>query len=185
MKKILVVVDMQKDFVSGSLGSNEAKAIVSNVVNKIKEYRENKDVIIATFDTHNDNYLSTQEGCKLPVKHCIEGTDGWELDKQVAEALDGYKKHHDIKKDSFGTLKLVKKIKKLLADANENVNDYQIELTGLCYDICVISNAIVLKSAFPETKIVVDLSCTAATSKEAYEATKLVMKSCQIDMVGE
>lgn len=185
MKKILVVVDTQYDFVSGTLGSEEAKAIVPNVVNKIKEYKENKDIIVITFDTHDENYLSTQEGYKLPVRHCIEGTVGWELDEQVAEVINGYKKRYDIKKDSFGTLKLVKKIKKLLADAGENINDYQIELVGLCYNICVIGNAIVLKSAFPETKIVVDLNCTAATSKEAFEATKVVMNSCQIDMVGE
>lgn len=185
MKKILVVVDMQNDFVSGSLGSEEAKAIVPNVVKKIEEYKNNKDIIIATFDTHSDNYLSTQEGYKLPVKHCIEGTEGWELNEQILNSIDGGKKHYYITKDSFGTLKLVKKIKKLLADASENLNDYQIELVGLCFDICVVSNAIVLKSAFPETKIVVDLSCTAATSKEAFDATKTVMKSCQIDMVGE
>ena len=185
MKKILVVVDMQKDFVSGSLGSDEAKAIVSNVVNKIEEYKNNKDIIIVTFDTHDDNYLSTQEGYKLPVRHCIKDTEGWQLDELVGQSLANYKKRYDIKKDSFGTLKLVKKIKKLLIDANEKINECQIELIGLEFDICVISNAIVLKSAFPEINIVVDLSCTAATSKEAFDATKVVMKSCQIDMVGE
>ena len=183
MNKILVVVDMQNDFITGTLGNSEAQAIVPNVVKKIEEYKKNKDIIIATFDTHGDDYLTTQEGYKLPVRHCIENTEGWELEESVKNALNGYKKRYDIKKNSFGTLKLVKKIKKLLADANENINDYQIELIGLCYDICVISNAIILKSAFSETDIVVDLNCTAASSVEAFEATKIVMKNCHIDMI--
>lgn len=180
MKRILVVVDMQNDFITGSLGNDEAKIIVPNVVKKIEEYKNNKDVIIATLDTHNDNYLSTQEGYKLPVRHCIKDTDGWELEEFISKALEDYKKCSQLCKNSFGTLKLVKKIKRMIED-----EDCQIELVGLVLNICVISNAIMLKSAFPEVPITVDLSCTVATSKEAYEAAKVIMKSCQIDMVEE
>lgn len=186
MNKILVVVDMQNDFITGALGSSEAQAIVPSVVKKIEEYKKNKDVIIATFDTHGDDYLSTQEGYKLPVKHCVEGTEGWKLDSTVEDTLNGYSKYHSLTKGTFGSPKLVKKIKNIAAKVNDEVDsDWQIELVGLDFDICVISNAILLKSSFSEANVVVDLKCTAASSAEAFEATKTVMKSCQIDMIGE
>ena len=130
MKEILVVVDMQKDFVDGALGSKEAQAIVDNVVNKIDGF---KGDIIATYDTHPVSYMETQEGKNLPVPHCIKGTDGWELDARVQSALDK-RTFKSIEKPTFGSTELIEYIK-----ANYNTDEIEIELIGLCTDICVVS----------------------------------------------
>ena len=141
MKKLLIVVDMQKDFVDGALGTAEAVAIVDNVVSKIENFDGD---IIATYDTHPENYMETQEGKNLPVPHCIKGTDGWKLDAKVQAALDkkGFKA---IEKPTFGSVALPEYIK-----ANYNPAEIEIELIGLCTDICVVSNALILKANFPE-----------------------------------
>ena len=172
MRKLLVVVDMQKDFVDGALGSEEATKIVGNVVEKIKSY-DKKDVF-ATKDTHQENYMDTQEGKNLPVVHCVEGTKGWEFDKEVAKVLDGVKIFN---KPTFGSLDLAKAMKEI-ADKE----DIEIELIGLCTDICVVSNALLLKATMPEVKISVDSSCCAGVTVEKHLAALETMRSCQIEV---
>ena len=180
MKKVLVVVDMQKDFVDGALGSNEAVAIVDNVVNKINEYKENRYLIITTQDTHYSDYLKTLEGRKLPIVHCIANSDGWQLDKQVYDSLKDYDNKINFTKITFGSMKLVDYLKTVISKENET--EYIIELIGLDLDICVVSNALLLRAYFPNTNICVDTKCTAATSKSAFESAKIVLKSCQVDL---
>lgn len=176
MKKILIVVDMQKDFVDGALGTKEAVAIVPNVVNKIKSFDGD---IIVTYDTHFENYIETSEGKNLPVPHCIKDTDGWELDKSVEEALEG-KDYIAIEKPTFGSLDLPE----IIAE-NYDENDIEIELIGLCTDICVVSNAVILKAAFYETPISVDARCCAGVTPESHKAALATMKMCQINVVNE
>ena len=173
MKKILIVVDMQKDFVDGALGSKEAAAIVSNVVKKIEEFDGD---IFVTYDTHFENYMQTSEGAKLPVPHCIKGTPGWELDKKVAAALEN-KEHTKIEKITFGSVDLPQ----VLAEEYDMCG-VEIELVGLCTDICVVSNALILKANFPETPISVDARCCAGVSKQTHEAALSTMQCCQIEV---
>lgn len=176
MKKLLIVVDMQKDFVNGALGTQEAVDIVDNVVNKIENFDGD---IIVTYDTHQENYMQTQEGKYLPVPHCIEGTDGWQLDNNVQTALD-QKKYQTIKKPTFGSTELVEYIR-----TNYIPDEIEIELIGLCTDICVVSNALLMKANFLETKVSVDASCCAGVTKESHNAALTTMKMCQIQVTGE
>lgn len=171
MVKILVVVDMQKDFVDGALGSKEAVAITPNVVKKIKEHN---GPIIATRDTHFEDYMDSSEGKFLPVVHCVKGTDGWALDKTVADALAG-KEVTYLDKFSFGSPALPGIVSGLVGR-----EDFELELVGLCTDICVISNALILKAAYPEVKISADSSCMAGVTVDKHNAALEVMKSCQI-----
>ena len=173
MKKILIVVDMQKDFVDGALGTPEAVAIVDNVVEKIKSHDGD---IIVTYDTHFDNYMQTQEGKNLPVPHCIKDTDGWQLDSKVQSALEN-REYKTIEKLTFGSTELPEYIKQ-----NYNVNDIEIELIGLCTDICVVSNALLLKANLLETKISVDAKCCAGVTVDSHNAALTTMKMCQIDV---
>ncbi|MEY8524439.1 cysteine hydrolase [bacterium 1XD8-76] len=168
MKKTLIVVDMQNDFIDGSLGTKEAQAIVGNVKKKIGEYQARGDEIIFTRDTHRENYLDTSEGKKLPVEHCICGTKGWE----IAEGLE-VPGSICIDKPTFGW-----------THWNDR-NFEEIELVGLCTDICVVSNALILKAMFPETEITVDASCCAGVTRETHEAALQTMKMCQIRVIGE
>lgn len=172
MKKLLIVVDMQKDFVDGALGSKEAVAIVDNVVNKIQTFDGD---IIVTYDTHHDNYMETQEGKYLPVPHCIKGTDGWMLDKNVQTALENMS-YKTIEKPTFGSTELSDFIK-------ENYIPDEIELIGLCTDICVVSNALLLKANFLETKISVDAKCCAGVTPDTHNAALTTMKMCQINVI--
>lgn len=173
MKKILVVVDMQNDFIDGALGTKEAEQIVEPVMHKIKEY--NTGNIYATRDTHGEDYLSTQEGKNLPVEHCIKGTQGWEIRSEIAELLDGAV---IVDKPSFGSLNLAE----LLYEENKK-EELEIELVGLCTDICVVSNAILLKAKMPEIKISVDASCCAGVTPESHKAALETMKMCQINIL--
>jgi nicotinamidase-related amidase len=173
VKKILIVVDMQKDFVDGALGTPEAVAIVDNVVEKIKSHDGD---IIVTYDTHFDNYMQTQEGKNLPVPHCIKDTDGWQLDSKVQSALEN-REYKTIEKLTFGSTELPEYIKQ-----NYNVNDIEIELIGLCTDICVVSNALLLKANLLETKISVDAKCCAGVTVDSHNAALTTMKMCQIDV---
>ena len=173
MKKILIVVDMQKDFVDGALGTKEAIAIVNNVVNKIESFEGD---IIVTYDTHCENYMNTQEGKKLPVPHCIKGTDGWKLDGKVQAAVDK-KGFFAIEKPTFGSTELVEYI-----NSNYDISELEIELIGLCTDICVVSNALLLKANFTETSISVDASCCAGVTVESHNAALTTMKMCQINI---
>ncbi len=175
MKKILVVVDMQKDFVDGALGTNEAVAILDNVSEKI---RKHDGLIFVTFDTHFENYSQTAEGKKLPVPHCIKNTDGWQLDKSVKDALKN-KTFTAVEKYTFGSAELPNLIKNACGD-----DDFEIELIGLCTDICVVSNALLLKANFPEKKISVDADCCAGVTPQLHNAALMTMKSCQIDVTG-
>lgn len=173
MKNFLIVVDMQKDFVDGALGSEHAVAIVDHVVEKIKTF---DGEIIVTYDTHHENYMQTSEGAKLPVPHCIKGTDGWNLDVKVAEALNG-REYLSIEKPTFGSVELPPVIGDLAGD-----DAFTIELIGLCTDICVVSNAILLKAHFPEADISVDSSCCAGVTAESHSAALTTMSFCQINI---
>lgn len=174
MKKFLVIVDMQKDFVDGALGSAEACAIVPAAVKEISGF---DGEIFATFDTHFENYLNTAEGRKLPVPHCIKDTDGWKLNKDIAAALDG-KNFTAVEKNTFGSVDLPELIRNAAGD-----DDLSIELIGLCTDICVVSNALLLKAAFPEAAISVNEKCCAGVTPDKHDAAIETMRSCQIDII--
>lgn len=174
MSKLLIVVDMQNDFITGTLGSMQAQSIVPNVKKKIETYKQNKDEIIFTRDTHYDDYLTTQEGKYLPVTHCIAGTNGHRieasLDTNGCEVFD---------KISFGSLALAKQI----SEAKESYDE--IELCGLCSDICVVSNALILKAQFPEITVTVDAKCCAGVTEESHQAALLTMKMCQVNVIQQ
>ena len=174
MKKFLVVVDMQKDFVDGALGSKEAVAIVPAAAKKIREFEGD---IFVTYDTHSDNYMDTAEGKKLPVPHCIKGTAGWELNGEVMKALEG-KKFIPVEKNTFGSVDLPALIREAAGD-----DEFTIEVIGLCTDICVVSNALIIKANFPEATITVDQACCAGVTPEKHEAALETMRSCQIDVM--
>ena len=163
MKKTLIVVDMQKDFIDGSLGTKEAEAIVENVRKKIARYREAGDEIIFTRDTHQTDYLETNEGRHLPVEHCIEGTEGW----QIAEGLEVPGAIY-INKPAFGYT------------GWKNHHLEEVEIVGLCTDICVVSNALIIKALYPEINVSVDASCCAGVTPESHEAALTTMRMCQI-----
>ena len=175
MKKILIVIDMQNDFVSGALGTNEAEQIVDLIKNKILSF--DKKNVYATRDTHFDNYLETLEGKNLPIKHCIEGTKGHEI---VDELKPLILKENIIDKSSFGSIDLVDKIKNIY---DENDGNIEIEICGLCTDICVISNALLLKTKMPEVKINLDENLTEGVNRELKDAAIRTMKSCQINIL--
>lgn len=170
MRNILIVVDMQKDFINGALGTEEAKAIVKPVIEKMKTYR--KSDIYLTRDTHGEDYLETAEGKKLPVPHCVKGTEGWQLHPEMEALAD---KSHIIDKPSFGSMELMG----LLVEENRK-EPLELELVGLCTDICVVSNALLLKAAMPETPIRVDPACCAGVTPESHKAALLTMEMCQI-----
>ena len=169
--KVLVVVDMQNDFIDGALGTKEAIAIVPNVVEKIKNF---EGEIIYTRDTHEENYMDTQEGKKLPVPHCVRETEGWELNPEI-EAL---RKENVIDKPSFGSMELASCLKEL-----EDIES--IEFVGLCTDICVISNVMITKAALPEIPVIVDASCCAGVTPESHRNALEAMKMCQVKVIGE
>lgn len=166
MKKTLIVIDMQNDFINMALGTAEAVAIVPKVKEKIAEYIRLGDEIIFTRDTHQENYLDTMEGKKLPVKHCIQGTKGWE----IADGLyvEGCK---IIDKPNFGWPNWKK----------ENLEE--VELVGLCTDICVVSNALIMKATFPEAIVKVDSACCAGVTVESHEAALKTMQMCQVEVM--
>lgn len=177
--KTLIIIDMQNDFITGSLGTKEAQAIVPNVKKKIQGYVDRGDQIIFTRDTHYHNYLDTQEGNMLPVEHCIKDTKGWQIEDEIHEATkSSYIYPAYIDKENFGYNGW-----HLLQDVLGNCEE--IELIGVCSDICVISNALILKSELPETKITVDASCCAGVTPELHEAALKVMRSCQINVIGD
>ena len=168
MKKTLIVVDMQNDFIDMALGTREAVAIVPKVKAKIEEYVKNGDEIIYTRDTHAENYLETPEGKKLPVVHCVKGSKGWE----IADGLyvDGSK---IIDKPNFGWPNW----------REESLED--VELIGLCTDICVVSNALIIKATFPDAAVKVDETCCAGVTPQSHDAALTTMRMCHIDIVGE
>ena len=173
MKHFLIIVDMQKDFVDGALGTPEAVAIVPRVAEKIRRF---DGEVFVTLDTHGENYLSTAEGRKLPVPHCIRGTAGWQLDDTVAAALQA-RDYTAVEKPTFGSVALPGLMEK--AAGGEH---FTIEMAGLCTDICVVSNALLLKAYFPEAPISVDAACCAGVTPESHRAALATLRSCQIDV---
>ena len=173
MKDILVVVDMQNDFVDGALGTKEAKEIVENMLDLVKNF---KGDIYFTKDTHQGDYLSTQEGKNLPVEHCIRGTSGWE----IIDALRPYANENNIiDKETFGSKDLAERLKEI----NDKEGIRSITLAGLCTDICVISNAMVLKTFMPEVPIKVVESACAGVSPESHKRALDAMKVCQVEII--
>lgn len=172
--KYLIVVDMQKDFVTGVLGTREAQQILPAVTAKVQDFDGR---VIFTRDTHQDNYMDTQEGKYLPVPHCIQGSEGW----QLAEPLEELRTAQNLPvydKVTFGCPKLAQD----LAEINEQEPITSIELIGVCTDICVVSNALVIKAHLPEVPVYVDPACCAGVTPEAHEAALATMRSCQIQM---
>ena len=174
MKKFLVVVDMQKDFVDGALGTAEAVEMTPRAAARIQDF---DGEIFVTFDTHFENYLDTAEGRKLPVPHCIRGTEGWALTPAVQEALAG-KTWTPVEKRTFGSVDLPGMIREAAGE-----EAFSIELLGLCTDICVVSNAMLLKASFPEAPIAVRADCCAGVTPASHEAALTTMGCCQIDIV--
>nr|WP_318685726.1 isochorismatase family cysteine hydrolase [uncultured Acetatifactor sp.] len=174
-RRYLIVVDMQKDFIDGALGTDQALEILPKVVEKIKSF---PGTVIYTQDTHGSDYLSTQEGKILPVEHCIKGTEGWKLADPVRELCER-KKAEIYEKDTFGCRKLAME---MLARHMVNPID-SIEIVGLCTDICVVSNALLLKAFLPQVKICADASCMAGVTPKKHEAALETMKSCQIHII--
>ena len=172
--KFLVVVDMQKDFIDGALGTKEAVAILPNVVEKIKGFTGK---VIATMDTHQENYMETQEGRMLPVPHCVKLTEGWELNGEVTEAIKESGNPYEIyMKPTFGAVSMASK----LAEAEEPIEE--VVLVGLCTDICVVSNALLLKAIMPEVKITVDAAGCAGVTPESHAAALKTMQMCQVNV---
>lgn len=176
MNKLLIVVDMQNDFIDGALGTPQALEIVNRVNEKIKEYDEKGDLVIFTADTHSADYLDSQEGKNLPVPHCIKGTHGWEISSQLLRPEDS----PVIEKDTFGSKDLGIMLMEL--DRSGNAPE-KIELAGLCTDICVISNALMVKAFLPEVPVSVDSSCCAGVTPESHENALRAMEMCQIQVL--
>ena len=174
MKKLLIVVDMQNDFIDGALGTKEAVAIVPKVVEKIKNWDGD---IIATRDTHTNDYMNTREGKYLPVPHCIKNTPGHEINEDVKDALMNSDADVTVvEKNTFGCVGLPELVFR-------GKYDY-VELVGLCTDICVVSNAMLIKAELPEIDMVVDATCCAGVTPDTHNAALTTMKMCQIDVIG-
>ena len=184
--KVLCVIDVQNDFIDGSLGTNEAQAVLPNIVEKIKSW---KGFTIATMDTHNLDYLSSHEGKKLPVVHCLFNEKGWRMPKSVESALEDGAYLGRCCKSTFGSLNHHSTpsgfAKDLVDKINDTANGFNLEITlmGFCTDICVVSNALILRAYFPEATIKVDSSCCAGTTPEMHQKALDVMKSCQIEII--
>lgn len=184
-KKILIVIDMQNDFIIGSLGSKDAEAIVPCVRNKVIEYTHNEDFIIFTKDTHYEDYFDRLEGKMLPIEHCIWETEGW----KICDELREWVRFPVIVKNTFGSLLWNQNgtlpIQTFCDCGETNERDFIIEICGLCTDICVISNALILRAMYPDARIIVDAKCCAGTTPEKHKAALEVMKSCQIEVYNE
>ena len=174
MRQILITIYMQNDFIDAALGTPEALAIVEAVKEKIRSYPA--EDVIATMDTHGENYMETQEGKYLPVPHCIKGSDGWQIRPEIAELLAGAKIYE---KPTFGSIAMAADLKEIAGK-----EEIELELIGLCTDICVVTNALLLKAMMPEVKISVDASCCAGVTVEKHLAALETMCSCQIQVVN-
>ncbi len=170
MRKVLLVIDMQNDFIDGALGTAEAVAIVDRVAEEIGKYPPEN--VFATRDTHPENYLDTQEGRNLPVVHCVKGTAGWQLNEKIANVLAGAQ---IVDKPTFGSVALAEKMAEMAQ--NEALD---ITLVGLCTDICVVSNALLLKAFLPETPVRVIADCCAGVTPQSHAAALETMKMCQV-----
>lgn len=179
---VLVVVDMQNDFVSGALGTQEAFDIVPYVVGRVVDGLNREETIFFTRDTHEEAYLNTQEGKKLPVPHCIRGTEGWEIIPQLQEYA-----RHPIDKPTFGS----RDLGALLKSRDEDLQKQglpgveKVTLIGVCTDICVLSNALLVKAFLPEAEIVVEADCCAGVTPQSHRTALEALKACQITVIGE
>ena len=182
--KVLVIVDMQNDFIDGALGTKEAVEILPAVVDKIRNFEGR---LWFTRDTHEDNYMDTQEGKNLPVPHCIKGTKGWELNPQIEALRISREPSEIIDKPTFGSIGLGEALKKederLKAKGEQGIES--ITMIGLCTDICVISNALVAKAFLPEVPVIVDAGCCAGVTPETHKTALEAMKMCQVAVEGE
>ena len=174
MRKLLIVIDMQNDFIDGALGTKEAAAIVDAVKEKILSYPAGN--VYATMDTHGEDYMETQEGRNLPVVHCIKGSAGWKIRPEIAELLESAKFYE---KPTFGSTAMAADLKALSGQ-----EELELELVGLCTDICVVSNALLLKAVMPEVRIIVDAACCAGVTPEKHKAALETMRSCQIHVIN-
>lgn len=174
--KILLVIDMQNDFLNGALRNEEGIKIIPNIVKKILEYKENSDVVIATRDTHYDDYLQTQEGINLPVEHCIKNTYGWEINAEISKELND---SLIFDKPTFGSLELASYLREKYLDLG---SDLEIEMVGVCTDICVISNALLIKASLPEAHITVLKELCAGVTINSHNNALEAMKMCQINI---
>lgn len=181
MKKTLIVIDMQNDFIDGALGTKEAQAIVPNVVEKVKNW--DGELTIFTRDTHFDDYMKTLEGQKLPVPHCIADTEGWHIINELKEVIKPTTVVLD--KSTFGFEGWKHEILSRCVDSINSLIELDITLVGVCTDICVVSNALALRMYFPNAKITVDASCCAGVTPESHQAALTTMKMCQINVIGE
>ena len=175
-KRFLIVVDMQNDFIDGALGTKEALAIVDGAAERIHACREAGYRTIATLDTHGEDYLDTAEGQKLPIRHCIRDTEGWQINHKIMKALGDCIL---LEKPTFGSTRLPELVRASLAPDDR----LHIEVLGLCTDICVVSNVLLLKAHFPEARIAVNTGCCAGVTPAKHEAALETMCSCQIDMI--
>lgn len=173
MRKILLVIDMQNDFIDGSLGTKEAEGIVDRVAEEIKKYAPGD--VFATRDTHGPDYLDTHEGKNLPVVHCVRGTPGWALHPAIAAALGDARV---IDKPAFGSVELARLLSRLAAE-----EELDITLVGLCTDICVVSNALLVKAFLPETPVSVIADCCAGVTPESHAAALKTMEMCQVKII--
>lgn len=181
--KILIVVDMQNDFITGSLGTKEAQAIVPNVVEKVQEYMKNNDLIVFTRDTHFENYSATREGHKLPVEHCIKNTHGWDVCDELKGIMHSYPNCLAMDKYTFGCIHLPTYLMDTYISHLDFDEGVEIELVGLCTDICVVSNALLLKAyLYNNAEISVDATCCAGVTPESHEAALKTMEMCQINV---
>ena len=171
MRKVLVVVDMQKDFIDGALGFEGADKIIPGIIEKIGEYEKNGDEIVYTLDTHFESYMETQEGKNLPVPHCIKGSDGWGLCDELKGVLSGKTAYE---KPCFGSMELAKYLEANSGDIST------IEVCGLVSNICVLSNAVLAKAAAPEAEVIVDSALTASFAPDLHQATLDVLKGIQV-----
>ena len=176
-RKFLIVVDMQNDFIDGALGTGEAVAIVPAAAERIRACRSAGDTLIATQDTHGEDYMQTQEGRHLPVPHCIRGTAGWQLRPEIAQALG--EEAVRVEKPAFGSVRLPELVAEMLAPGETP----EFELLGLCTDICVVSNALILKARFPEAPMRIHADCCAGVTPAKHEAALETMRSCQVEVL--
>lgn len=174
-QRYLIVIDMQNDFVDGALGTPEAQAIAPDVVRAVRDF---DGEVVFTYDTHTEDYLATQEGAKLPVPHCIKGTPGWELTPELDE-LRRERDARTFEKPTFGSVELARWLRE--RDAENPIAS--IELIGVCTDICVVSNALLIKAVLPEVPVSVDAALCAGVTPEAHEAALATMRSCQVEVL--
>lgn len=173
--KVLIVVDAQVDFVTGALASATAKATIPSIKKRIEEARDNHEMVVFTQDTHMEDYMDTLEGEKLPVEHCIYQTEGWEIVEELRDEAALC-----VLKPTFGSFDLIDRV---VAFRNAFNEEAEIEFCGFCTDVCVVSNALLLRAAMPNARITVNSELCAGTTKENHEAALAVMRSCQIDVI--